>query len=631
MHTILGVPLAFIWPQLLLGLINGAFYAMLSMGLAIIFGMLNIINFLHGAFYMLGAFCTWMALQYLGIGFWPSLVLVPLTVAVAGLVLERALIRHVYDIDPLYGLLLTFGLALVIEGVFRNFFGSAGRPYAIPAALSGATNLGFMVLPMYRAWALGISVAVCIGTWLIIERTKLGAYLRAATERPDIVLTFGINVRRLVTLTYALGVGLAALAGTLAAPIYQVSPQMGSGLLVTVFAVVVIGGMGSIGGSILAGLALGVVEGLTKVFYGAFSNTVIFVIMAMVILARPAQLFSGGTHAAAAGTGSDTGSDRVAPVLWWALAALGLAAPFAVYPFLLIKALCIALFACSFNLLVGYVGLMSFGHAAFFGMAAYVTAHLVKAWGMPPELAILAGMTVAGVLGTAFGWLAIRRQGLYFAMITLALAQTVYFFALQAKFTHGEDGIQGVPRGHLLGMIDLGNNMTMYYFVYAVFVAAFFLIYRIIHSPFGLVLKATRDNEARAVSLGYRVDRFKLMAFALSSLLAGLAGSLKALTFQLATLSDIDFQASGAVVLLTLVGGMGTVLGPVVGAFVVVAMEHYLAGLGSWVSVIQGAIFTACVLAFRRGIVGQIGVWLQRRRNLRNAAEGATMKPFVGS
>jgi branched-chain amino acid transport system permease protein len=216
-------------------------------------------------------------------------------------------------------------------------------------------------------------------------------------------------------------------------------------------------------------------------------------------------------------------------------------------------------------------------------------------------------------------------------MITLALAQTVYFFALQAKFTHGEDGIQGVPRGHLLGMIDLGNNMTMYYFVYAVFVAAFFLIYRIIHSPFGLVLKATRDNEARAVSLGYRVDRFKLMAFALSSLLAGLAGSLKALTFQLATLSDIDFQASGAVVLLTLVGGMGTVLGPVVGAFVVVAMEHYLAGLGSWVSVIQGAIFTACVLAFRRGIVGQIGVWLQRRRNLRNAAEGATMKPFVGS
>lgn len=325
------------------------------------------------------------------------------------------------------------------------------------------------------------------------------------------------------------------------------------------------------------------------------------------------------------------GFSRAQGVGFAAMVALIALAPAVLYPVFLMKVLCFALFACAFNLLVGYVGLMSFGHAAFFGMAAYVTAHLVKAWGMPPELAILAGMTVAGVLGTAFGWLAIRRQGLYFAMITLALAQTVYFFALQAKFTHGEDGIQGVPRGHLLGMIDLGNNMTMYYFVYAVFVAAFFLIYRIIHSPFGLVLKATRDNEARAVSLGYRVDRFKLMAFALSSLLAGLAGSLKALTFQLATLSDIDFQASGAVVLLTLVGGMGTVLGPVVGAFVVVAMEHYLAGLGSWVSVIQGAIFTACVLAFRRGIVGQIGVWLQRRRNLRNAAEGATMKPFVGS
>ena len=615
MHTIFGVPLAFIWPQLLIGLINGSFYAMLSMGLAIIFGMLNIINFLHGAFYMLGAFFSWMALQYLGIGFWPSLVLAPLAVAVVGLMLERTLICHVYDLDPLYGLLLTFGLALVVEGVFRNFFGSAGRPYAIPEGLSGGTNLGFMFLPTYRAWAFGTSAVICFGTWLIVERTRLGAYLRAATERPDIVLTFGINVRRLMTLTYAFGVGLAGLAGTLAAPIYQVSPQMGSGLLVTVFAVVVIGGMGSIGGSIFAGLALGVVEGLTKVFYGEFSNTVIFVVMVMVILVRPAQLFSGGTSAVAVGaTGSGTGSGRSPPWLWWGLAALGVAAPLAVYPILLIKALCIALFACSFNLLVGYVGLMSFGHAAFFGMAAYVAAHVVKAWGMPPELAILAGMAVAGVLGTAFGWLAIRRQGLYFAMITLALAQAAYFFALQAPFTHGEDGIQGVPRGYLLGFIDLGHNMTMYYFVYAIFAAAFFLIYRIIHSPFGLVLKATRDNEARAVSLGYHVDRFKLMAFALSSVLAGLAGSLKALTFQLATLSDIDFQASGAVVLLTLVGGMGTVLGPVVGAFVVVAMEHYLAGLGSWVSVIQGGIFTVCVLAFRRGIVGQIGVWMQRRR-----------------
>jgi branched-chain amino acid transport system permease protein len=618
MHTILDVPLSFIWPQLLIGLINGSFYAMLSMGLAIIFGMLNILNFMHGTFYMLGAFLTWMALQYLGIGFWPSLLLAPLTVAILGLVLERTLIRHVYDLDPLYGLLLTFGLSLVVEGVFRNLFGSMGRPYAIPAALSGGTNLGFMFLPTYRAWALCISVVICFGTWLVVERTKLGAYLRAATERPDIVLTFGINVRRLVTLTYALGVGLAALAGTLAAPIYQVSPQMGSGLLVTVFAVVVIGGMGSIGGSIFAGLALGVVEGLTKVFYGEFSNTVVFVVMVMVILARPAQLFSGSTSAVAvASSGSGVGSGRAPPLLWWGLALLGLVAPLAVYPILVIKALCIALFACSFNLLVGYVGLMSFGHAAFFGMAAYVAAHVVKAWGMPPELAILAGMAVAGILGTAVGWLAIRRQGLYFAMITLALAQTVYFFALQARFTHGEDGIQGVPRGHLLGVIDLSANMTMYYFVYVLFAAAFFLIYRIIHSPFGLVLKATRDNEARAVSLGYRVDRFKLMAFALSSVLAGLAGALKALTFQLATLSDIDFQASGTVVLLTLVGGMGTVLGPVVGAFVVVAMEHYLAGLGSWVSVIQGGVFTACVLAFRRGIVGQIVVWWRQRRDLR--------------
>ena len=277
--------------QLLIGLINGAFYAMLSLGLAVIFGLLNIINFTHGAQYMLGAFCAWFLLQFTGIGYWPALVIAPLVVAAVGIVLERLFLRHIYRLDHLYGLLLTFGLALIIEGVFRNEYGSSGQPYSIPSQLTGAQNLGFMFLPNYRAWVIGASVVVCLGTWFLIERTRLGAYLRAATENPTLVQAFGINVPRMVTLTYGFGAGLAALAGVMAAPIYQVSPLMGSNLIVVVFAVVVIGGMGSILGAVVSGFVLGLVEGLTKVFYPEASNTVIFVVMAIVLLVKPAGLF----------------------------------------------------------------------------------------------------------------------------------------------------------------------------------------------------------------------------------------------------------------------------------------------------------------------------------------------------
>ncbi|MDE2285105.1 MAG: branched-chain amino acid ABC transporter permease [Hyphomicrobiales bacterium] len=286
-----------------------------------------------------------------------------------------------------------------------------------------------------------------------------------------------------------------------------------------------------------------------------------------------------------------------------ALFAIG---PFVTYPVFLMNALCFSLFACAFNLLIGYVGLASFGHALFFGWASYVTAFTAKSWGVSPELAIVAGMAAAAVLGVVVGSLAIRRQGIYFAMITLALSQMMYFFALQAKFTGGEDGIQGVPRGRLFGMFDLSDEMTMYAFVVVVVLAGFLLIYRIINSPFGEVLKAIRENEQRAVSLGYAVDRYKLVAFVLSATLSGLAGSLKALVFQLASLTDVHWTMSGDVLLMTLLGGLGTVFGPVVGAFVVVAMQTYLAPFGQWVLVIQGAVFVICVLAFRRGIVGEI-------------------------
>ena len=289
MFELLGVPPQMLFGQLMLGLINGAFYAMLSLGLAVIFGLLNVINFTHGAQYMMGAFTAWMLLNWAGIPYWGALVLAPLLVGATGVVIERLMLRHLYHLDHLYGLLLTFGLALILEGVFRSQFGSSGLPYQNP--LPGGTNLGFMFLPNYRLWVVVFSLVVCLAVWFMIERTKLGSYLRAATERPDLVQAFGVDVPKMITLTYGFGVGLAALAGVLAAPIYQVSPLMGSNLIIVVFAVVVIGGMGSILGSIVTGFGLGVVEGLTKVFYPEASNTVIFVIMAIVLLVRPAGLF----------------------------------------------------------------------------------------------------------------------------------------------------------------------------------------------------------------------------------------------------------------------------------------------------------------------------------------------------
>jgi len=275
----------------LLGLINGSFYALLSLGLAVIFGMLNIINFTHGAQYMMGAFTAYLLLQYWGINYWAALVIVPIAIGATGIIIERFLLRRLHQLDPLYGLLLTFGLALVIEGLFRNYYGASGQPYNVPESLQGGHNLGFMFLPNYRAWVIVFSLVVCFCTWFAIERTRLGSYLRAATENPTLVRAFGINVSRMVTLTYGFGVGLAALAGVMAAPIYNVSPQMGSDLIIVVFAVVVIGGMGSIMGAIVTGFALGIVEGLTKVFFPEASNTVIFAIMVVVLLVRPAGLF----------------------------------------------------------------------------------------------------------------------------------------------------------------------------------------------------------------------------------------------------------------------------------------------------------------------------------------------------
>ncbi len=317
------------------------------------------------------------------------------------------------------------------------------------------------------------------------------------------------------------------------------------------------------------------------------------------------------------------GSPKV--LLTGALLLLAVLAPYALYPVFLMKVLCFALFACAFNLLIGFAGLLSFGHAAFFGGAAYVAAHAVKEWGWAPEAGLLAATAAAGAMGLVFGLLAIRRQGIYFAMITLALSQMIFFLALQLPFTHGEDGIQAVPRGHLFGLFDLSQPLTMYYTVLAIFLGGFALIWRTVHSPFGQVLKAIRENEPRAVSLGYRTERYKLLAFVLSAALAGLAGGTKALVFQLASLTDVTWQMSGEVVLMTLLGGMGTLLGPVVGAALVVTLESYLASTSLPVPVVIGAIFVVCVLLFRRGIVGEL------RHRLPGMRRRRTDRPRTGS
>ena len=324
-------------------------------------------------------------------------------------------------------------------------------------------------------------------------------------------------------------------------------------------------------------------------------------------------MMTSSQSVATVGTRTDSGAARFPAWAFGGMVVAFLLAPLVIYPIFLMNVLCFAIFACAFNLLIGYAGLLSFGHAAFLGTAGYITGHAAKIWGLPPELAILAGTVAAGTLGLVFGLLAIRRQGIYFAMITLALAQMVYFFCLQAPFTGGEDGIQAIPRGRMFGVLDLQDMTTLYFVVLAIFLASFLLIYRIIHSPFGEVLKAIRENEIRAISLGYKPDHYKLIAFVLSAALAGLAGGTKAIVFQLATLTDVHWTMSGEVVLMTLLGGLGTVFGPVAGALIIVALQNYLAPLGAWVTVVQGVIFVICVLTFRRGIVGELMALFKRK------------------
>jgi len=605
---------------LTIGLVNGSFYAMLCLGLALIFGLLNILNMAHGVFYMMGAFVAWAAVTRLGIGYLPALGAAALGIGAFGMLVERLLLRRTYDLDPLYGFMLTFGMATAIQGAFQVEFGSTGLPFETPDWLSGLIDLGFTLFPAYRLWVVFVALAVCLGLWAVIDRTKAGATLRAASENGVIASALGVRIPVVMTATFGIGAMLAGLAGALAAPIYQVSPLMGSDILLVVFAIIVIGGMGSIGGTILAAYCLALIESVTLAVYPQATNFMTFAFMCIVLSIRPQGLFGipvlrdhsfAGLSLPAV---SDVGAERlsqmtriaVITIIIMALAIL----PKLLYPIFLIKIFCFAILATSFNFLLGFAGIISFGQAALYGTAAYVTAYALKQWSAPPEVGILAGVAAATLLGLVMGALAIRRRGIYQAMITLAVAQMVYFVFVQASFTHGEDGLQNVPRGVLFGLIDLRNDLSVYALTAIAFCAVFFGLRRLLCSQLGMMFVAVRDDERRALSLGHDAALLKLLAFGIASCCSGFAGALSAVAFQLATLSGAHWHLSGEAVLMSLIGGIGTLTGPLAGAAVLVAMEHFLSPFGAWVLVLQGSIFMICVLAFRDGLVPRVAsIW----------------------
>lgn len=603
-----------VFGYLTVGLVNGSFYAMMSLGLALVFGLLNTLNMAHGVFYMLGAFAAWGASHFLGMNYFIGLVAAAAGVGLAGFIMERCLLRRTYSLDPLYGFMLTFGLAMAVQGLFQLRFGSTGLPFAPPPWLGGGVDLAVVFFPAYRLWVVGVAIVLCIALWWAIERTRTGSILRAASENGGVAEALGVAVPRAFSLTFAASAALAGLAGALAAPIYQVSPLMGANIVLVVFAIIVIGGMGSIVGTIIASYCLAIIESMTQVVYPQAADMVIFAFMCVVLLFRPQGMFGISTvrrhefHGVqlnwvkqATEKKSSLGRRKLA------LGAAGLVLlavlPYGFYPVFLLKILCLAIFAASFNFLLGFSGIVSFGQAALYGTAAYVTAHLALRLSFSTEIAMLCGIAAAVCLGVVMGALAIRRQGIYQAMITLAIAQMAYFSYLQADFTGGEDGIHSVPRGKLFGLIDLQSDLTMYWVGVALFLIVFLGLRWLLRSQFGMVLVAVRDNEQRARSLGYRVDRFKLVAFAISAACAGLAGALNTVTFQLATLSGAHWHFSGEAVLMALLGGIGTMTGPIVGATIMASLQHFLAPFGGWVLVIQGVVLATCVLAFREGLV----------------------------
>jgi branched-chain amino acid transport system permease protein len=595
--------------QIFNGLVSGSFIALMSLGLSIIFGTMRVVNFMHGALYMLGAFAAYLAGRWLGLPLWVVLIAAPVVVGAVGLLLERSLLRHLYSADITYTLLLTFGLTLIIEETVRNFIGVQGAPFLVPPVLSGAVDLGFIIYPKYRLFVLVVSLLACGGTWFALERTRFGTLVRAGTERPTLLRCFGINVPLLVSGTFAFGTGLAGLAGALAAPMTDVSPFMGDNMIAIAFAVVVVGGMGSIAGSIVTGFAAGILSAMAAIWYAPAADVAIYVLMMLVLLVRPGGLFQGVdiAHFAPHHTSITLGARRIlrSPELAGLALAAAVALPWLIYPQLATDVILWGLFAVGFDLLYAFAGLLSFGQGAYWGGAAYLTGIAIATCGLPPLIGLALGIVLTTAIAALVGVLVTRKQGIYFAMVTFAFTEIVYFVVNQLpQYTGGENGLHGVVRGTLFGL-SLKSDIAFYYLALVVVVLTLMFVLRVVQSPFGLSLTGTRDSERRMASVGYDVQKLRLLAYILSAFVISIAGGLYVLAHEFVSLDAVYWRASGEPIIMSLLGGTGTVYGPMIGALLVVVVRDVLSTLTDNGSLILGIIFVVVVMGLRRGLLGE--------------------------
>lgn len=596
--------------QIFNGLVNGGFIALMSLGLSIVFGLMRVVNFAHGAMYMLGAFVAFIGGQFFGVSLWLALILAWVLVGGFGVILERLLLSRLYRLDPAYNLLLTFGLTLIIEDLMRSFFATTGGQFLVPHMLSGAVYLGFTFYPKYRLFVLAVSVLVCLAAWFVLEQTRAGALVRAATERPDLLKCFGGNVPRLISGTFFCAAGLAGLAGALAAPIRSISPFMGQEMIALTFAVVVAGGMGSIAGSVLMGFIVGVMSALAAIWYPPAAVAITYIIMLVVLVVRPGGIFRG-VDISNFPLHYTPMTDRVRRIFLspgLSVAALAVAAllPWIVYPVVATDIILWGLCALGFDLLFAFAGLLSFGQAAYWGAAAYITGVLVSHFGLPAWSGFLLGVVGSTAISIVFGFIIAQKKGIYFSMITFAFAEIVYFVVNQfAAYTGGEDGLHDVFRGSMFG-ISLANDRVFYYlalFFVALMVA---FVFRILKSPYGMSLVGARENERRMLSVGYNVYFIRVQAYALSAFIISVAGALYVLNHQFISLEAVYWRASGEPVMMTLLGGAGTIFGPFVGAGVVLLMRNTLSTITDSGSLVLGCLFVVIVMVFRRGILGEL-------------------------
>jgi branched-chain amino acid transport system permease protein len=602
--------MAFYAVQIFNGLVNGGFIALMSLGLSIVFGMMRVVNFMHGAMYMLGAFVAFLAGAKFGISLLVALPLAWLLIGGFGVVLERLMLSRLYRLDPAYNLLLTFGLTLIIEDLMRSLFSTTGGQFLVPHILSGAVNLGFMIYPKYRLFVLLVSVSLCLATWIVLERTRYGALVRAATERPALLKCFGGNVPLLMSGTFFCAAGLAGVAGALAAPIRSISPFMGQEMIALTFAVVVAGGMGSIAGSVAMGFIVGLLSALAAIWYPAISTAIIYIVMLLVLAVRPGGIFRGVdiSHFPLHYTPMTPRARSIflSPVTALVFLAVGIVLPFLVYPIVATDIILWGLCALGFDLLFAFAGLLSFGQAAYWGAAAYATGVLVSKFGLPGWAAFPIGVAASTALSVVFGFIIAQKKGVYFSMITFAIAQIVYFVVNQLPaYTGGEDGLHDVFRGRIFS-ISLADDRVFYYVAlsFAVLMVAFIL--RILKSPFGMSLVGARENERRMTSVGYDVYLLRVQAYVMSAFVISVAGSLYVLNHQFISLEAVYWRASGEPMLMTLLGGAGTIYGPLLGAGIVLLIRNVLSTVTDSGSLVLGVLFVVVVLAFRRGILGEL-------------------------